>query len=81
MQVPQRKFLTFINFLGLTLPNRISVHNLNLPINMEEKVHCNDLLQGLVQHFFTRKYHSVLNIIEPSIELNLFVMGYLRRFF
>ena len=35
--------------LGVPLPNRVAVHNLNLPMKDGDKIHCVDVLQGLLK--------------------------------
>ncbi|XP_065672374.1 sodium channel protein 1 brain isoform X5 [Hydra vulgaris] len=57
--------------LGIPFPNRIAVHNLNLPIIEGDKIHCVDVLQGLLKRKFegdSESFMSICDAVDRTLE-------------
>lgn len=44
--------------LGIPFPNKVAVHNLNLPMRKDDKIHCIDVLQALLERFLGKQSFS-----------------------
>ncbi|XP_057305572.1 sodium channel protein 1 brain-like isoform X3 [Hydractinia symbiolongicarpus] len=61
--------------LGIPFPNKVAVHNLNLPMRNDDKIHCIDVLQALLERFLgnmdqadTEHYDNMKKTIDQKLQ-------------
>lgn len=68
--IPFDQVSAFIATLGpplaIPIPNKITIRNLAIPINVSQNVHCNNLLQALIRHYFVQIEGDEISTYEMS---------------